>query len=459
MAFFVERFIMENNNSNKKEGFLQKFGDPLLSALKPLNNKKTDDQIEKLEFQKAITKSMILDSLGLCDCLDISLDLNSMTTCMLSNRIMESICLLIISKSSNLTEDNYKLFQLQKEYLNPDMIIDRNCLNKSKLEFMKQSKLEEQAIKSFKEKTLLFTKKDKTYRDIVKKAFGNSSSFYDLCSSFMNMIVVNHQFINPNTYEAYEKNFGSVLNSVISSLSMVVDNFNIDTDIALLANNDSYEQIMSKFDDIVRFGNDLERTISSTNIDKELKSIINPLIEAIMSIYLIDTHLNGLTIKVQYIKEPILRYVLNILLIIKNKLNKGENIGQIYDECLSLDKNTLNSYNLGDTIIENERPFVLENKLNKEEQMNIIYSFNPDFSFDTYSIFMESSRETIHPIGIQQTQNRDFLLEITRLCFDGIINLIKSTNKDDYSTSSIIEKINSFNYVLKSSQDILGNKI
>lgn len=98
MAFFVERFIMENNNSNKKEGFLQKFGDPLLSALKPLDNKKTDDQIEKLEFQKAITKSMILDSLGLCDCLDISLDLNSMTTCMLSNRIMESICLLIISK-------------------------------------------------------------------------------------------------------------------------------------------------------------------------------------------------------------------------------------------------------------------------------------------------------------------------------------------------------------------------
>lgn len=73
-------------------------------------------------------------------------------------------------------------------------------------------------------------------------------------------------------------------------------------------------------------------------------------------------------------------------LIIKNKLNKGENIEQIYDECLSLDKNTLNSYNLGDTIIENERPFVLENKLNKEEQMNIIYSFNPDFSFDTYSI-------------------------------------------------------------------------
>ena len=102
---------------------------------------------------------------------------------------------------------------------------------------------------------------------------------------------------------------------------------------------------------------------------------------------------------------------------------------------------------------------MLENNLNKEEQMNIIYSFNPDFSFDTYSIFMESSRETIHPIGIQQTQNRDFLLEITRLCFDGIINLIKSTNKDDYSTSSIIEKINSFNYVLKSSQDILGNKI
>lgn len=178
-----------------------------------------------------------------------------------------------------------------------------------------------------------------------------------------------------------------------------------------------------------------------------------------MSIYLVDTHLNGLTIKVQYIKEPILRYVLNILLIIKNKLNKGENIGQIYDECVSLDKNTLNSYNLGDTIIENERPFVLENKSNKEEQMNIIYSFNPDFSFDTYSIFMESSRETIHPIGIQQTQNRDFLLEITRLCFDGIINLIKSTNNDDYSTSSIIEKINSFNYVLKSSQDILGNKI
>ena len=149
-----------------------------------------------------------------------------------------------------------------------------------------------------------------------------------------------------------------------------------------------------------------------------------------MSIYLIDTHLNGLTIKVQYIKESILRYVLNILLIIKNKLNKGENIGQIYDECLSLDKNTLNSYNLGDTLIENERPFVLENKLNKEEQMNIIYSFNPDFSFDTYSIFMESSRETIHPIGIQH-----------------------------YSTSSIIEKINSFNYVLKSTQDILENKI
>ena len=104
---------------------------------------------------------MILDSLGLCDCLDISLDLNSMTTCMLSNRIMESICLLIISKSSNLTEDNYKLFQLQKEYLNPDMITDKYFLNKSKLEFMKQSKLEEQAIKSFKEKTLLFTKKDK----------------------------------------------------------------------------------------------------------------------------------------------------------------------------------------------------------------------------------------------------------------------------------------------------------
>lgn len=102
---------------------------------------------------------------------------------------------------------------------------------------------------------------------------------------------------------------------------------------------------------------------------------------------------------------------------------------------------------------------MLENKLNKEEQMNIIYSFNPDFSFNIYSIFMESSRETIHPIGIQQTQNRDFLLEITRLCFDGIINLIKSTNNDDYSTSSIIEKINSFNYVLKSSQDILGNKI
>ena len=71
MAFFVERFIMENNNSNEKEGFLQKFGDPLLSALKPLDNKKTDDQIEKLKFQKAITKSMILDSLGLCDCLDI----------------------------------------------------------------------------------------------------------------------------------------------------------------------------------------------------------------------------------------------------------------------------------------------------------------------------------------------------------------------------------------------------
>ena len=157
MTFFVERFIMENNNSNKEESFLQKFGDPLLSALKPLDNKKTNDQIEKLGFQKAITKSMILDSLGLCDCLDISLDLNSMTTCMLSNRIMESICLLIISKSSNLTEDNYKLFQLQKEYLNPDMIIDKYCLNKSKLEFMKQSKLEEQAIKSFKEKTLLFT--------------------------------------------------------------------------------------------------------------------------------------------------------------------------------------------------------------------------------------------------------------------------------------------------------------
>lgn len=39
MTFFVERFIMENNNSNKKEGFLQKFGDPLLSALKPLDNK------------------------------------------------------------------------------------------------------------------------------------------------------------------------------------------------------------------------------------------------------------------------------------------------------------------------------------------------------------------------------------------------------------------------------------
>lgn len=40
MTFFVERFIMENNNSNKKEGFLQKFGDPLLSALKPLDKKK-----------------------------------------------------------------------------------------------------------------------------------------------------------------------------------------------------------------------------------------------------------------------------------------------------------------------------------------------------------------------------------------------------------------------------------
>lgn len=142
---------MENNNSNKEEGFLQKFGDPLLSALKPLDNKKQMIK-SKTRIPKTITKSMILDSLGLCDCLDISLDLNSMTTCMLSNRIMESICLLIISKSSSLTEDNYKLFQLQKEYLNPDMIIDKYCLNKSKLEFMKQSKLEEQAIKSFKEK-------------------------------------------------------------------------------------------------------------------------------------------------------------------------------------------------------------------------------------------------------------------------------------------------------------------